>query len=376
MPASTRSPARCSVRCVVLLLLLAAPLPARAWQFVNVIDTDGPYREFTPPGINASGVIATRARRDDFVGEAIVAGDSSGTYVVADTDGPYNRFLVQVTISDLGTVFFGAEGEMPSGWFTGPNPDTDRIDGEAPAVDAADNVVALVGVGDDRGIFRGATPLVTAQGTFDLFARPALNDTGTVAFRVQFDDGDTGVYTVPLVGGPVTTVAETDGPFSGFKLNVAINDAGDVVFQAGLDALPGEFESGIFTGPNPATDTVVDTSGPFVLLGDPAITENGSVLFWGALAASAGGGGGIFSGPDPVADKVIRTFDPLFGSQVGNVNMRSEGYSNGRIAFSYALTDGREGVAIAFAPEPAGAAGAAAAACILLGAFRARRRTQ
>lgn len=67
--------------------------------------------------------------------------------------------------------------------------------------------------------------------------------------------------------------------------------------------------NGIYIGPNPVTDTVVETSGPLDLFSDPAITENGSVIFWGALAAS----GGIFSGPA----------DALFGSTVAGVNMRA-----------------------------------------------------
>jgi len=372
-----------SVAGIVLLVVLAAPPSARAWQFVNVIDSTGPYFEFTSPGINSSGHVAFRAKLDGSVGQKILAGDATGVDVVAETAGPYSAFLTQVSIGDDGTVLFNAELDAGGTCTcTGPDPATSTVasteDGflfvDLAAIDGSGNIVNSAGLDDGtRGIFSGMDALVDDGGTFDFFGRPAINDTGLVAFRAVHDDEiTTGVYTVSLLGGPPDTVADSDGPLGGIALNVAINDSGDVVFQAGLDALPGEFESGIFTGPNPATDTVVDTSGPFDLLGDPAITGDGTVIFWGALAASAGGGGGIFSGPDPVADKVIRTFDPLFGSQVSGVNMRSEGYSNGRIAFSYGLTDGRSGVAIAFAPEPAGVA-SAVAACIALGVLRARR---
>lgn len=360
----------------LLLALLVAPLSASAWQFVNVIDSTGPYFEFTPPGINASGVVAFRAKLDAG-GQAIVFGDATDTDPLATTAGPFSVFLTQVSISDLGTVLFNAELDTGgTGVFVGPDPDTDAIGTttgdflfvDLGAIDATDDVVLSAGIGGTRGIYSGTTALVDSDDEFDFFGRPAINDTGSVAFRAELDDDITGVYVVPLSGGSVTTIAESDGPFAGFDQKVAINDAGDIAFQATLDG--GSAVSGIYTGPNPATDTVVDTSGPFDLLSDPVITENGSVLFSGALAAS----GGIFSGPDPVADKVIGSFDPLFGSQVANVTMRSEGYSNGQLAFSYVLIDGRSGVAIAYAPEPAGAA-SAVAACIALHLLRARRPT-
>lgn len=378
MPASTRSLRRRCIEGTLLLVLLVAPLPASAWQFVNVIDSTGPYFEFTPPGINASGVVAFRAKLDAG-GQAIVSGDAADTDEVATTAGPYSVFLTQVSIGDLGTVLFNAELDAGgSGAFVGPNPDADAIattnDGfvavGAAAIDGTGDVVveATLASTGARGIYSGTTALVDDDDAFDFFGRPAINDTGSVAFRAELDDDVTGVYVVPLSGGSVTTIAESDGPFAGFDQKVAINDAGGVVFQATLDS--GSGVTGIYTGPNPLTDTVVDTTGPFELLDDPAITENGTVLFWGALAAS----GGIFSGPDPVADQVIGSFDPLFGSQVANVNMRSEGYSNGRLAFSYTLTDGRSGVAIAYAPEPGSAAGAVAA-WIGLRLLRARRPT-
>jgi hypothetical protein len=376
MPASTRSSSRRCAWGAFSLLLLTAPLSARAWQFVNVIDSTGPYFEFTSPGINSTGLVALRAKLDGNAGQAILSGGPLDLDVVASTAGPYSVFLT-VTIGDDGTVLFNAELDAGgTGTFTGSDPATSTVastqDGflfvDLAAIDGNGNIVNSGGLDDGtRGIFFGMDALVDDDGAFDFFARPAINDTGLVAFRAVHDDGiTTGVYTVSLLGGLPDTVAESDGALQAFGLKPAINDSGDVAFQASLSATPSV--NGIYTGPNPVTDTVVDTSGPFDLLDDPAITENGTVIFWGALAAS----GGIFSGPDPIADKVIGSFDPLFGSQVANVTMRSEGYSNGRLAFSYTLTDGRSGVAIAFAPEPAGVA-SAVAACIALCVLRARR---
>jgi hypothetical protein len=340
---------------------------------VSVVDSAGPYLDFTPPSINASGTVAFRARLDGG-GHAILSGDPAGTDVIADTSGPYDAFGTAVVIGDLGSVFFFvATGQALSGWYTGPDPDTDAVDPfetDRLAVDAAGNLVVRATIDGTSGIYRGEDALVDEDdGDFDGFGPPALNDAGTVAFQARLEGAlGAGIYTVPFLGGPVTTLADSDGPFLGFEEQVAINDAGVVAFQAGLDEPPLALVEGIFTGPDPATDTVVDTSGPFELLEEFAITENGAVIFWGALADR----GGIYAGPDPDADRVIGSFDPLFGSTVANVNMRAEGYDAGRLAFSYTLTDGRNGVAIAFAPEPGGAA-LAASTCVLLRGARRRR---
>lgn len=371
-PPRDRAPRYVTV--ALLLGIAAAPLPARAWEFVNVVDSTGPYFEFTPPGINDSGVVAFRAKLDAG-GQAIVAGDAAGLDEIATTAGPFSVFLTQVSISDLGTVLFNAELDaFGTGVFVGPDPVNDAIANtndeflfvNLGAIDAFDDVVLSAGIGATRGIYRGTDALVDNLDAFDFFDSPAINDTGTIAFRASFDGGGAGIHTVPLAGGEAILIVDTSGPFSTFDETVAINDAGEVVFQATLDA---NGASGIFVGPDPATDTVVDTTGPFDLLDEPAITENGSVYFWGATAT----GGGIYGGPDPVADEVIGSLDPLFGSQVANVNMRSEGYANGRIGFSYTLIDGRSGVAIAFAPEPSALLGTSAT-CLVLCALRARWR--
>jgi hypothetical protein len=353
-----------------LLSIAGWPLPsAAAWQFVNVLDSTGPYAHFTPPGINASGQVAFRATLDAG-GQAILSGDAGGVDTVATTAGPYSVFLTQVSIGDDGTVVFNAELDaFGTGTFVGPDPVTDTIastnDGflfvDLPAVDTAGNVVLSGGIGSTRGIYSGETPIADNTGELNFFGRPAINDAGTVAFQASFDgNAGTGVFTVPLAGGSApATLADTDGPFNSIDQFVSINDAGEVAFVGVLDA---GGVKGIYTGPDPVADKVVDVSGPYDDVSNPAIAEDGSVTFSAFTATT----GGIYRGPDPAADKVIQGFDPLFGSTLGTAQFRSEGYSNGRIAFSYFLTDGREGIAVAFVPEPAVGTGAGAAGLALL----------
>jgi hypothetical protein len=59
-------------------------------------------------------------------------------------------------------------------------------------------------------------------------------------------------------GGPLTTVADTTGPFGSFGFRPpSINNNGDVAFLADLDDFPPT--SGIFVGPRVVQDRVVET---------------------------------------------------------------------------------------------------------------------
>jgi hypothetical protein len=87
---------------------------------------------------------------------------------------------------------------------------------------------------------------------------PSLNLLGRVAF-MGFTFGDPqvqGIFTSR--GGPVTTVADSTGPYASFG-RPSLNDLGKVVFTADLDEFGpnGLPIQGVFTGPNPAADKVL-----------------------------------------------------------------------------------------------------------------------
>jgi PEP-CTERM motif len=104
--------------------------------------------------------------------------------------------------------------------------------------------------------------------------------------------------------------------------------------------------------------TVADNSGRFRSWGmlgfghvaGPSINSAGTVAFFAFLDA---GGSGIFTGDDPLTDTVIRTGDALFGSTVTDLSFFRGLNDNGDITFRYHLADGRTGVAVAVVPEPA-----------------------
>ena len=95
-------------------------------------------------------------------------------------------------------------------------------------------------------------------GDFAVFD-PSLNILGRVAFWGFRFDGDTQVHGVfTSRGGPVTTVADSTGPYAFFQ-EPSLNDLGQVVFTADLDefAPNGVFVQGVFTGPDPKADKVL-----------------------------------------------------------------------------------------------------------------------
>jgi hypothetical protein len=121
------------------------------------------------------------------------------------------------------------------------------------------------------------------------------------------------------------------------------------VFDAVLDA----GGQGLFTDtgmvPNVIT-TIADTSGPFSNFASTySINAGGAVAFFATLDT---GREGIFTGPDPVANKVIETGDPLFGDTVVILDIFTEGLNDaGQVAFFFELEDGTRGMARAD-PEP------------------------
>ena len=353
---------------------LVVPELGRAYTFLNVIDSTGPYSQFPPPSINAAGDVAFRGDLDAG-GYAILTGNAAGTSVVADTSGPYSVFLTEVAINDGGTVVFRADRDtVGGGIYTGPDPATDVVvDAGAPslfknvslfAINAQGTVVfqALVD-GGPRGLFIGTGAVVDASGPFAFFGVPDINDAGLVAFQGSLDSLQSGVYTTS------GTVADTSGPYTGFGEFVSINEAGTVAFTAFLTTVMGV--SGVFVGDDPATDTIADSRGPYKTFQQPSIDNAGQVTFYVTLD---GGGAGIFTGPDPVADRVIGTGDPLFGSTASSVNFFWKGSNDaGDVGFSYILANGRFGIGIATVPEPSSAAGSLVATALLVG-WRARRR--
>lgn len=253
-------------------------------------------------------------------GEGIFTGSGGPTTTIVDTSGPFRAFI-HPSINNLGIVAFVA------------NPDTGGI-----------------------GVFTttsGSTTTIADSGLFPnlfSFGRPSISDNqDVVAFGVRFLGGSgDGIYAGN--GGPITTIANTNGPFRGFGADPApsINARGVAAFGASLDSgLIGIFTGQFFTSGAPIP-TVADTSGPFSDFGlfrfFVSINDSNKVAFVARLRAT--GRLGIFTGPDAVADKVIAEGDPLSGSLVVNLSTSHDRWLNnaGQIVFFARLADGTEGI--------------------------------
>lgn len=137
-----------------------------------------------------------------------------------------------------------------------------------------------------QGIYRGSlTPLLQdgSNGVSLIFARPAINNLGTVAFLASINGGPASIYTTP--DGASFTRA---GQYPNNNALFAINDAGKVAYTLS---------------------------------------------------------GGIYTGVDLVADKVIAPGDSLDGSTLqGGFSYMESLNNNGQVAFFAQLADGRRGV--------------------------------
>jgi len=112
-------------------------------------------------------------------------------------------------------------------------------------------------------------PIADNSGSFDLLFPPSINNNGTVAFLATLRSG--GESILKGSGGPLTTIADTNGPFSDFGRGTSINDAGRVAFRG---------DSGVFTGDGGPLTTVALSGGPLSHFGEhPAINNAGTVAF-------------------------------------------------------------------------------------------------
>jgi hypothetical protein len=229
----------------------------------------------------------------------------------------------------------------------------------------------LLIVADTHGVFRSIGPL-----------GPTMNAAGTVAFRAESVDGVSGVFAGD--SSAVTTIADTNGPWSRFHSLPVITHDDAVVFRAdGKDGVQGiyasrdgsirtvaatgeRFESlglfpsandhgtvaftatlrdgtaGVFTDNAGRITRLTETDGAFEAYRGALITSLGDVVM---IATPRGGSLGLFDGPNPEADRILALGDPLLDTTVDDFAANPVSVNAcGQVAIRASLADGRQAI--------------------------------
>ncbi|MEX2310759.1 MAG: PEP-CTERM sorting domain-containing protein [Pirellulales bacterium] len=292
---------------------------------------------------------------------AIKATAASYSFVnIADTRGPFEDFdFLTQAVSDTGQVaFIGTQGGV-TGTYVGDGASTMSVvpDLSPPAGFNRNGDFALNESGVAAALVaRCCTPpeskiqLYEASGTRNLIevassgtiARaltvPAINDTEAVAFGIRTDDSATGIKQTSITrwsNGVSETVLDTSAGFTILGAT-GLNELGEVAFQGFKDG-----EGWSYHRTDGAMITrIADSAGPLNISGSPraAINDSGSVAFVASLDA---GGEGIFVGNGgPLTTVAIADPTTPFYFIENDIDMNNQG----TIAFFAGLWDGRNGI--------------------------------
>jgi len=166
----------------------------------------------------------------------------------------------------------------------------------------------------EAGLYEFSTIADTTGQFFDFGMWPAINGSGQVIFTASLKTGGVGLY---LSNGSTTTTIDyktVGGLIDTLGGDQVINNSGEVAFIPGMLAFP---ETSVLKWSGGAITTIADTSGPYSAFVDqPVVTNSGTVGFFGTTDS---GQTGIWTGPDPIADKVVQTGDSINGSVLTDV---------------------------------------------------------
>jgi hypothetical protein len=236
------------------------------------------------PSINDLGDVSFAANLAPDFDQAILRGNGTELTTIATTTEEFNFFGFDTSVNNSGEVAFKAElDNFDEGLFSGSGGEVTThylnstdvfLDGRQVRFGGNDSRPSINNLGDiafdetiqpafDSGIFVGREAsfrTIAAPAPDRSVQEPVLNDAGTTAFETSFFD-ETGQFVTAIVtgnGGPLTTVADTTGPFGFFGFRPpAMNNNGDVAFSAILDD---DFpNTSVYVGPHPKKDRVIGT---------------------------------------------------------------------------------------------------------------------
>jgi hypothetical protein len=336
------------------------------FEFTNVADSSQGFSDFqTFPAINNKGAVVFVAVRSGYGQGVFRSREGEVTTIASQRDGLQN-FGNAPAINSGGVVAFNATtASGSSAIFTGDGgpkrliADSTvngllRIGVGSASINAA-GTVAFESVRNDLGLSSGVFsgnggPLTTVVSTsrtgFSSFGNVAINDAGKIVFVGSLANGVQGIFTGP--GTPVDIVDTSTHPEFGSFGDPVINNAGTIADVAFLLNSPGlEIITGNGKGITPRNDP---TNPAFTSSEHPSLNNQGAVAFYAFPLSGTTDPTGIFlevSGGHSLIP-VIRPGDKLFGSIVRSVDLGRFALNDRfELAFQYSLNDGRSGIAIA-----------------------------
>jgi uncharacterized protein (TIGR03437 family) len=362
-------------RAGALVLLLAPSLFGATYTYTKITDdapgsTLGALTSFLGPFlINSSGAVAFTAKSGDVGEVGIYTGSSSGVNTVyvgglnfssplVFTATGFNDSGTVVYLTEARAVYTATAGGTP---FMVSAPTSTGNSGIFPGINNAGTVA--YGGDPSNDTILTSTGTAAAQTLVSNTALPgssalaaptltgiSLNNSGTVAFyALEVASGAScrcGIYTASPGGAPIP-VAQLQESLSASSVP-QLSDSGAVAFLGTYQSV-----KGVFVASNGKIAAAVDLGTQVVSLGSAnnvSVNSKGEVAYWAKFGISPFVEG-IFTGPDKVADKVIGTGDPLFGSVVSDIaeSQVAGRFLNdkGQVAFSYKLSNGLAGIAVA-----------------------------
>ena len=273
------------------------------------------------PSINDLGQVSFAANLAPGSDQAILRGGGKKPITIATTAKEFNFFGFDTSVNDGGEVAFKAELDPEF------NFDEGLFSGTGGKITTHYLNSIDVSLDDARVRFGGND------------SRPAINNDGDIAFDESIQPNfDPGIF----VGreGVFRTIAAPRSDGSRSFGEPTLNDGGTAALETSFFDEAGQFVTAIVTGNGGPLATVADTDGPFGFFGfrPPSINDVGEVAFRAILDDFQTTG--IFVGPDAISDRVIATGDVLDGATVSSLSFCEEGLNNsGEIAFVATLDE-------------------------------------
>jgi hypothetical protein len=287
----------------------------RVANFPTLCD-NGFSRITSNPSINELGEVAFQgnirrlstlpecrsAQQSDTPRQGVFLGEGGPLTTVAHTNNPPgNDFISEFLVADTSVNSFGKVALS--------------IELRDPLFDQGLFVGSKTGTFDER--FRSSTSEFDAPSS-----RMSINELGQVAFQ------DSGIVLSNPDGTFRRILDSNSGQFAAF--DPSLNIFGRVAFM-GFKFVSNTQVQGIFTSRGGPVTTVADSTGPYASFGRPSLNDLGKVVFTADLDQFGPNGfpiQGVFTGANPVADKVLEAGDRYEGVPVTSVFTCSEALNN------------------------------------------------